>query len=522
MYNILTEPLIRFDRSDGKRTEASLPEIYAALLADTVIAFPALRPHQRHAWHAFLVQLGAMAMHRAGVDTPPESAEEWAKLIRGLTPDHPDDEPWQFVVDDITKPAFMQPPASSKDREKDYKATVDTPDELDMLVTSKNHDLKSAVAVQADVDDWIFALVTLQTMDGNPGRNPGISRMNRSHGNRPAFSLTPSTRPGLHIRRDLTALPEHIPSIMDECLTSDDGIPLVWTLPWDGKMGLPISDLNPLYIEICRRFRLCLDSQGRLYAIKAVAAKERIAAKELNGQTGDPWTPINRKESKCLTLSEGGFTYKKVVEYLLEPEWHHPPLLKTTSRERESRESMLLIARAMVRGQGETKGYHERIIPLRHRILQVFGRPAEAENLGDIANKRIKIIAATQNILKDAVETFIAHGGKLKDLTPAERRRVRKKAELWSNQLDGIVDHSFFEDLQTEFEIDDKEEREKICQDWLENFVVANAGSLLNAARKSIPCPSIHRYRAFASAQNLFNGLVYQEFGISLDDSEED
>ena len=37
--------------------EASLPEVYAALMADIVESFPAIRPHQRHAWHAFLVQL---------------------------------------------------------------------------------------------------------------------------------------------------------------------------------------------------------------------------------------------------------------------------------------------------------------------------------------------------------------------------------------------------------------------------------------------------------------------------------
>ena len=95
MLNILTEPLIRY-RSLAGNLEASLPGVYAALMADEVIAFPALRPHQRHAWHSFLVQLGAMAMHRAGLDTPPETAEEWAELIRGLTSDFPEDEPWQY------------------------------------------------------------------------------------------------------------------------------------------------------------------------------------------------------------------------------------------------------------------------------------------------------------------------------------------------------------------------------------------------------------------------------------------
>ena len=69
MRNILRDRPIRFNKSNGSRAEASLPEVYAALLADGVDAFPALRPHQRHAWHAFLVQLGAMAGIRPASST---------------------------------------------------------------------------------------------------------------------------------------------------------------------------------------------------------------------------------------------------------------------------------------------------------------------------------------------------------------------------------------------------------------------------------------------------------------------
>ena len=171
-----------------------------------------------------------MAMHRAGLAEPPSEAAEWLRIIRALTAD---DEPWQLVVDDITKPAFMQPPASSVEREKDYKSTVATPDELDMLVTSKNHDLKAAVATQAAPDEWLFALVTLQTMEGFSGAgNYGISRMNGGLGSRPAFTLTPSARLGAHIRRDITALLEHRSTLMDEYQMSDHGVDLLWPLSW--------------------------------------------------------------------------------------------------------------------------------------------------------------------------------------------------------------------------------------------------------------------------------------------------
>ena len=115
MFNLLTEKLIRFDPL-RRQVRDGLPAggLLHALMADEVEAFPALRPHQRHAWHAFLVQLGAIAMERDGCAVPPSSAGEWERIIRALTPGCPDyeaDQPWRLVVDDIKKPAFMQPPA---------------------------------------------------------------------------------------------------------------------------------------------------------------------------------------------------------------------------------------------------------------------------------------------------------------------------------------------------------------------------------------------------------------------------
>ena len=62
--NILEDPIIRFSTSTGPTVHASLPAVVAALIRDEVDAFPALRPHQRHAWHAFLAQLGALAIRR--------------------------------------------------------------------------------------------------------------------------------------------------------------------------------------------------------------------------------------------------------------------------------------------------------------------------------------------------------------------------------------------------------------------------------------------------------------------------
>ena len=508
MPNILTDPLIRFDRSDGIRVGASLPEVYATLMADEVNAFAALRPHQRHAWHAFLVQLGAMAMHRAGASGPPSGASAWADLIRGLTPDFPGDEPWNLVVEDITKPAFLQPPARAKEREQDYKSFVATPDELDMLVTSKNHDLKSAVAAQAGVDDWIFALVTLQTMEGFGGAgNYGVSRMNGGLGNRPAFTLAPASHgPGAHVRRDIVALLEHLPTLLEEYPMIDGGAGLLWAVPWDGTPAeaLLLNRLDPLYIEVCRRIRLLLDPHAQLRGIRTSSGAARIEGKELKGRTGDPWTPVNRsRDGLPLTLSAGGFNYKRVTEYLTN--WEHPPLLRPTQAEQRSAEEMRLVARAMVRGQGKTEGYHERSIPIGHEAKTAMLRRDAAQELGRIAKERIDQVGGVQRILSHAIQTFVARGESAN--VSAEGRAL---ARTWLNRLDEMVDARFFEDLQTEFGVE-ASERQDTRNRWLMNGsdgVVDHARTLFHDAADSLPCPAVHRYKARVNAEGLFEGRL--------------
>lgn len=510
MHNLLTESLIRFDSSGGGRIAASLPEVYAVLMEDAVESFPALRPHQRHAWHAFLVQLGATAMHRAGLTDPPGDAGEWRRIIRGLTSDYTDDEPWQLVVEDITKPAFMQPPTRSKDREQDYKSTVAAPDELDMLVTSKNHDLKSAVAARANVDDWIFALITLQTMEGFSGAgNYGISRMNGGLGSRPAFSLAPSTGgPGAYACRDIIALLEYLPTLLSKYPMTDGGEALLWAVPWDGTPAeaLLLNQLSPFYIEVCRRIRLRSRAGGPLNGVRTSSKAARIEGKELKGRTGDPWTPADTsREGLPLTLASGGFTYKRVKEYLLD--WERPPLLWPTQSEQDSSALMRLVARGMVRGQGKTEGYHERSIAVRHPFKMAMLGSGATQDWGKIAEMRIVEVGTVQRILSHAIQVFVAQGDSDK-VNP----EGRKLARLWLDRLDGLVDARFFDDLQDEFEAPE-DEREGVHNRWLMN-VVSHARGLLHDAADSLPCPTIRRYKAEVKAEGLFEGRLRGNSGL--------
>eukprot|EP01035_Chromulina_nebulosa_P015171 gene15171-20098_t len=135
----VNEPLVN-TRPHGPTT---LPGLLARMTKDEVDGFPALRAHQEPGWHMFLVQLGALAMHKAGLAELPESEAEWLELLRGLTRDFAGDEPWCLVVPDWQKPAFLQPPVP---KDVTLANPVDTADALDRRITSRNHDLKQAVA----------------------------------------------------------------------------------------------------------------------------------------------------------------------------------------------------------------------------------------------------------------------------------------------------------------------------------------------------------------------------------------
>ncbi|MEO1292998.1 MAG: CRISPR-associated protein Cse1, partial [Pseudomonadota bacterium] len=132
--SLLVDPLIKLE-ANGVERRVCLPELFVALLGDRVDGYPALRRHQGPSWHMFLVQLSAIAMHRAGLAEPPTDAETWRKILRAVTQEKfPDDEPWRLVVDDPAKPAFMQPPVpNGVELQKHYA----TPDAIDMVITAK-------------------------------------------------------------------------------------------------------------------------------------------------------------------------------------------------------------------------------------------------------------------------------------------------------------------------------------------------------------------------------------------------
>lgn len=476
MLNLLTEPLIRTDREPS-----SLPGLLAAMARGEVVSFPALRPHQRPAWHMFLVQLAVMALDRTGRRDLPADEAGWHAALRSLTADFPDDEPWQLIVTDRSRPAFLQPPDPGS-----LKWTeVATPDALDMLITARNHDVKREIAREAAPQDWLFALVSLQTMEGFGGAgNYGIARMNGGASSRVMMGLAPC-RPGsaeidpsAWWRRDVRQLLAHRSGI--------SGKRLLWLEPWPEGHALTLDDLDPLFIEVCRRVRL-VETSGRIVARRSTSTAARIAGKDAKGNTGDPWAPVHVADGKALSLGERDWTYDLLVTLLFKPdkrEWQVPFLARPQPG--EEAEPMILVAEAFARGNSKTDGFRSRTVPVPKAVMSSL----LGERAVSVADSVVEDIAAVDGALRDGLAIVAAGGARDKIARPhyerAQPARVALKRE---------ADRMFFPELWRRMEAGSDADITGLRLAYLQQLSEV-ARAEFRAALSSVPCSSVMRPRA--------------------------
>jgi len=328
MYDLLTEPLIGVRTAQGE-TRLSLPELLAKLSAGEVEGYTGLRAHQADPWHVFLVQLAASIQARRPTETLPTDPAYWREGLLDLAEGIP--EAWQMVVEDVTKPAFMQHPWKSWESEAaDYgvktsrgrstfepKAT--TPDELDVLVTAKNHDVKMARLGPDAVEAWLYALLLLQTTSGFLGQgNYGIVRMNCGFASRPVVAWARSLHPSQRFCDDVHALRTLREATCRALGYADRGVVLSWLARWNrAEHQWQMGQLEPWFIEAARPIRLVGQIDSGLLALGATSKARQIGPKTIdNGDVGDPWIPINvgdkKKGRSALTLSEDGFTPQRL------------------------------------------------------------------------------------------------------------------------------------------------------------------------------------------------------------------
>ncbi|WP_038213680.1 CRISPR-associated protein Cse1 [Xenophilus azovorans] len=497
-WNLLDEALIRWRCvAWGDSHRGSLPQLLAELAADTVRDFPALRPHQRHPWHAFLAQLAAVALHRADQVVPWTDAADWRTALLALTPDDADGAAWCLVAPP-ERPALLQSPVLGE-RVSDWKNVLRAADELDMLVTSKNHDLKAARARRAEPDDWLYALVSLQTQEGFLGAgNYGISRMNGGFASRPGVGVSPVGAWGGRWAADVQTLLAQRATIADQQgLAAEGGHALLWLIPWAGTESLAMQSLDPLYVEVCRRVRL--EDIGGVPVARVTGSKvARVAAKERNGITGDPWTPVDAADGKALTVSGAGFEYKLMADLLTGGRFTHGAAWRLDGWPRDA--TLQVVAQATVRGQGKTEGYHERRVPVSPKLRSRLAGPQRVA-VAEMAKQRIAAIAALRKLLWSALVLLFANGD-----GDDRNDSISDKAGRFARPFEQREDPRFFDDLALEAEAEDAD-RIALRVQWLLGLV-KRAEHVLSEAFEAGPRSGMQRYKARAAALGRFHGAL--------------
>ena len=493
--NLLHETLLTVS-GVGKTT---LPGLFAALAQGRVSGFPSLRPHQRPAWHMFLVQLGALAVFRGGQAEVPTDSALWASLLRRLTPEHGDDAPWRIEVYDWRKPAFLQPPVPGKLKWSE----VETADGLDLLITSRNHDLKSAVSRNAAAEDWLYALVSLQTCEGYGGAgNYGIARMNGGSSSRPLLGLAPVRRgelfpdPSAWWLRDVRRL---LDARRAEGRQEELKPALLWCLDWPEGELLRLEDLDPWFIEVCRRIRLSV-SQGRLTGLRAASRKSRIAAVRLQGNTGDPWAPVHGTDGRSLTIGTGEFDHGRLCALLFSGEWERPLLCRSGAGETGDR---ILVAEAISRGNIKTQGFQSRLLPIPEDMLPQIGPKTRAASLAEV---QLGEVRSVDRALRYALAVMAAGG------SMAEKRHFRQSLPARMRFARG-VEPLFFESLWRRVRAEEEGSDAGVAAQFpFLDDLLRIAGLELEAAFQGIPCPAVLRSRAEARARRWFHNSLWGEF----------
>ena len=493
----------------------TLPATLAALTRDEVDSFPALRPHQAPAWHMFLVQLASLSLLRCRFDDIPLDEHRWKEALRSLTLDFPEDEPWRLIWDDWSKPAFLQPPVPKGVM---LKNSVRSPDALDLLITAKNHDLKQAVGRNAHLEDWIFALVSLQTGEGYGGSgNQGIARMNGGSSSRAMVTLAPlpndseksmTPRLGARFQRDVTLLVEtrekehkrheHL------CYPQSGGLGLVWLAPWPEGKQLQLKELDIWFIEACRRVRLRRDGET-VIAHRGTSKSTRINAKPLKGKLGDPFTPVHKTDAKSLTLGGGNFNYHMLTDLMLSGNWELP-VLACMGPADQAGSTMVLVAQALSRGNSKTEGFKSRTLPLGGEIARTLG--SQRKQLHELASKQMEEINAFDKAIARGLACVAARG---------DSEKIKKEHYVFAkearNRFDQAVDRLFFDHLWNRFKAEKQSiEALNVAKATFARTLFKDAKLIFEAALPAIPCASIFRSRAETRARNVFFGKIRHNF----------
>lgn len=509
--NLLLDDVFGIQRTSGDRRSLSLPALLQALGRGEVESFTGIQRHQADAFHIFLCYLAGAVLDREGESDPVQDEAFWLNGLRSLT-GRDDDDAWTLVVEDPARPAFMQPPVPSAKEFSTYKPKAATPDELDVLQTAKNHDLKGARLMGATAEAWALALISMQTMSGFLGQgNYGICRMNGGFASRPCVASYRDLQPARRWQEDVARLMDRLATLYRPSWSfRRDGYSLLWLIPWDGTTGLGLDTLHPFFIEVCRLVRLVLTGQ-RLTALGKPSCTARITvSKETAGNVGDPWIPLKRKDLAAFTASGRGLHPELLRDLIITQDNYQPAAMQELP---PGAGSAWFHASVLVRGQGTTDGYHEAhvyIVPKAKALLLQRGEARDRlGRLSDWALTRARDVRS--KALRPALFALVEGGPE--QWPDTNRREAGLWVDSWLTRYDQNWAVGYFPWLWRTIDQTDETAR----TEWL-NELQTLAMRVLDNALQTAPQRTGRRYRGKVRATGLFHGAFRRHFNKEMSD----
>ena len=199
-----------------------------------------------------------------------------------------------------------------------------------------------------------------------------------------------------------------------------------------------LTKLHPYYIEICRRMRL-VQHDKQIVAVAAGTKLPRVALKEISrGVTGDPWTPVelDDKGVKALTVDRTGFACHRLAKIFSSREIQPAPLQALAKD--EGGDGWSLLCRAIARGQGKTKGYHERRVAIPPKVLRRIRR-GELPEIGILSRLRIDQAAAVRQSASPCLDDAVPVRGGTDRSSPRITRRHRAPNATLSSSIRTLI-----------------------------------------------------------------------------------
>jgi CRISPR system Cascade subunit CasA len=281
---------------------------------------------------------------------------------------------------------------------------------------------------------------------------------------------------------------------------------------WDDP--LPNEQLHPWYIDCCRRIR-----QAEQWL--AATTEDMRVEEPANGQTGDPWAPIDAGENEILRVRDSTFRYDNLAHVLFSGNYTRPPSFSEV-------DSGYIVFRSMPKKFTERSSIRERVIDFPGAESNDPFDESDEDSVAAEAMRRVDEAGEAAFILKRVLLWLLKDFDAYDKNPEKERARVigtstqdgLPECERQVDALHAAIDGRFFEKLFEAPALSD-EERFTFWEDLLAELLRKQAREAFAFAKRA------RRWERLGNAQSILdsgirNTFTYAEQNDSPHDGNED